>query len=237
MKNVIALLIIFLCLVTGLSAMDMSLGGGFHFDMNTGSGLKYEFGNENKYSLGYDVMSFGGFLFFDLSYAIIDINFAFGSIGMVCKENGKRIDFVDNERQAGNMTQLGFSILGKYPMEMGSITFFPLLGINYNMVLTLKDKNGETQQEGDDNGELVDVNPSTWNQFGILAGIGLDFPFNDNLFLRGQVLFQMRLPTSDRSEMADKWNKYAKDIGETGLKATATAGFGPRIQIGIGYKF
>ena len=120
---------------------------------------------------------------------------------------------------AGGMIQLGFSLLGKYPFELGSITLFPLLGINYNVALHAWDPDGNSLTPS---GESA----AKWlSQFGILGGVGLDFDITDSLFIRGEALLHLRLPMKTWRDMAD------------GLGGKATLGVGPVIKVAIGYKF
>ena len=105
----------------------------------------------------------------------------------------------------------GFSVLGKFPFELSSFTLFPLAGIGYNMALSAK-------FEGEKYDDAMDL-----SQFGILAGAGIDYPITNKLFIRGEVLFNLRFAS-----------KYMKDIYDF---ETKTLGFGPRIKIGVGYRF
>lgn len=204
MKKCILIFTIIAITATGAFAqISFSAGGGALIDMSFNNGIKYE-----DFYMGFRNISFGPYLFFDATYVEAALTLGFGSLTWVVSD-GKESD----SDKFGNIQQFGFTVLGKYPVDMGSITVFPLLGISYNMVLAGK-YDGGTKME----------NASELNQFGLLAGGGLDYDLNSNLYLRGQVMLQMRFPSKTMSDEAE---------GDV----SATLGFGPVIRIGIGYRF
>jgi len=81
---------------------------------------------------------------------------------------------------------------------------------------------------------VEDDKPGDWSQIGFLAGLGLDLPFSSALFLRAEALFHLRLPSKFMSDLVDKnkatFNNYGGSID-------TTFGMGPRVKIGIGYRF
>jgi opacity protein-like surface antigen len=117
------------------------------------------------------------------------------------------------------MLQLSFSLLGKYPIGLGGFNLFPLIGADYNLVLSAKDKDGNS---ADDAGDL--------SQIGLLAGLGLDFPFSSALFLRAEALFHFRLANKFMNDLVD-------GAKSPGISVDPAYGMGPRVKIGIGYRF
>ena len=207
MKKSISVLILLALVTTGAFAqIGLSAGGGLLFDGSFRNGMEYD-GD----FWGADIASFGGFAFFDATYAQVDIAFLYGIVTGVAEIDGDR-----ETDKAGSMMSLSFSLLGKYPIELGPVTLFPLLGVGYNLVLESKDEDGN-KAESDD---LKDI-----HQLGFLAGVGVDYPLNDNLYLRAEALFSLRLPTKQMTDAV-------KDSD-----ATATLGIGPRIKVGVGYRF
>ena len=110
--------------------------------------------------------------------------------------------------------QLDLSVLGKIPINLadGKFTFFPMLGVSYNTVLF-----GISGTEG--------MTVSELNQIGLLGGVGLDYYITSSIYLRSEGLFHFRLPV---------W-KLMDSIKETDSKVKF--GVGPRIRLGIGYRF
>jgi len=176
---------------------SMSAGAGTFFDFSVKNGVKTDDGY-----VGANIFSLGFYGFFDATYAEADISFAYGKVKGVGGA-GKASDY------DSRVFQLGFTLLGKYPFELGDFTLFPLLGFDYNRIIshTVAGKR--------------DPDYAKWSQFGLLAGVGGDFDLTDSLYLRGEGLFHLRFPSTVMRE-AD---------------GSATLGMGPRIKLGVGYRF
>jgi outer membrane protein W len=207
-KLVLALLLMTVFIGGAFAQINLSVGGGGLFDYSGRNGIK----SDAEYN-GSRNMSFGGFIFFDITYAELDVNFAYGSLSGVGKDynTGKKSEPVNS----GSALQLGFSLLGKYPINLGSLTVFPLLGVDYNIVFSVKDKDGKKGS-----------NPGYSNQFGLLAGVGGDFNITKSVFIRAEGLFHLRLAS-----------KNVKDTIGSNSNLSATWGMGPRVKIGVGFRF
>lgn len=197
--------------------LGLSVGGGGLFDLSVRNGLKFDLGNKEEYYYGFRNMSIGGFIFFDVTYAELNVSFAYGSISNLSYNTllNKEKE-VDKEKLSA--MQFGFSLLGKYPINMGKLTIFPLFGVDYNIVLSVKYKN------------ISDDNPGYWNQFGFLAGIGGDINLTKSLFFRMEGLFHLRLPTKKYNDVKDAYTENKKDIN-------TTWGMGPQIKLALGFRF
>ena len=222
-KGLFALILLLLVAAGGFAQTTTSIGGGVLLDWSGNNGLEANFMGAKAY-VGYRNLSFGGFIFFDATYVEADVSFAYGMITGVEEDlavgSGMKDIFDD-----ASALQLCFSIMGKYPINMGSVTVFPLVGINYNYVLSLRDKDGKTIDE-------PGIKSSDFSQFGFLIGGGLDFSFSGNLFLRTEALFQFRLASKIMDDMVDATNYFA------GMKVFDTTwGMGPRFKLGFGYRF
>ena len=187
---------------------SMSIGGGLLTDISFGNGYQYV-----EYEDAINNYGIGGFVFFDVTYAEIDIYFAYGILDIVTKSGDQ------TQKKGGGSLQLGFELIGKYPFYPGRVILFPLLGFKYNLALTFKNEGGDDFFPGNSAVEY-------FSQFSILIGVGLDIPFTSNIFLRTEVMLSSRFPS-----------KYMNDIVEKNQEATATIGIGPRAKIAVGYKF
>ena len=234
MKKIVIFLVL-AALITGGAFAQMSFGGGVLLDMSFGNGAKWKVGN-TEYKSNTNNTSFGGFVFFDANYVEVDVSFAYGSLRHVISPSIAGNDRNDN---GGNVLQLGFSVLGKYPIHLGSLTVFPLVGINYNAVLSAKGPglNKFESKYPDPADPKKDISVmSESSQFGILGGIGLDVPFSNNLFFRAEALINLRFANKSTKEGVDDLNTPAmKLFGYSDAKTTL--GIGPRIKIGIGFRF
>ena len=121
----------------------------------------------------------------------------------------------------GSDLVFGISLLGKYPLDLGAVTFFPLLGIDYQLVLSAKMDGEEIKNEDDENmaGDLSKL----WIKF----GAGVDYPLTDALYLRGEILYGIGLASKFENDMVDGFGGDTK----------ANLDHGPTIKIGLGYKF
>jgi len=250
LKKIIAILVIFVCVGTVLSAQDfgISFGGGVLLDWNFGNGMKFTNG-DNTISGGTRNMSFGGYAFLDVTYAEIDVSFSYGGLTQAVKAKGdyKEAEMKDygftNGGDGGSVLQLGFTLLGKYPVKMGQLTVFPLLGVGYNMVLS-HSKTDYPIAEVKDGDKVVtpERKISELNQFSILGGGGLDYNINRNLYLRISALAQLRFASkalSDSVSAADDGISEAKKLyPDVDYPSVSTVlGFGPVIKVGVGYRF
>jgi opacity protein-like surface antigen len=222
MKKLIAVIVIFVCVGSALSAqIGMSVGGGALFDLSTGNGVK---STEDKSKITMPNTSIGAFVFFDASYVEADAYFAFGLLdGDMYDNNGKKQSRPSGYKST-QLMQLGFSLLGKYPVYISeAMTVFPLAGVSLNTVLSAKVYDTKDKKYIKDE----DFETGDAMQFGILAGAGMDYSLSSNLFIRAEGLFHLRLPNKGMKDLAD--------LGGDNVKATL--GIGPQIKIGVGYRF
>ncbi|MDR2717631.1 MAG: hypothetical protein LBB89_06160 [Treponema sp.] len=201
-KKVILALLMAALLAGGAFAQgfSMSAGAGMLFDLSSNNGVKYDGG----YS-GMRILSLGFFGFFDATYAEVDVSFAYGNIRGMGDGDVRGYD--------SRVMQLGFTFLGKYPFEVGDFIIFPLLGFDYNMVVSHTVAG------------YADPHYAKLSQLGALAGVGADFYMTDSLYLRGEGMFHLRFPSTAMREAA------------SAIDGAATFGMGPRLKAAVGYKF
>lgn len=195
-KIVIALVLAVLVTGGAFAEFSMSAGGGLLLDMSFGNGLE-----GYGYEMSLDTTSIGAFGFFDATYVDVSVYLAYGF---------GTLDIIDYSFDI-YATQFGFTLLGKFPIDLGGFTLFPAIGIGYNMVLSASSDDGDWDE------------PSDFSQFGILFGAGADFPLGDTLFIRTKALFNLRFPS-----------KFMDDMSGDGFDTTL--GMGPRIEVGVGFK-
>jgi hypothetical protein len=110
MKKSISILALLAIIATGAFAQGfpfpMAAGGGLLFDWSGNNGIE----RTNRYA-GFRNLSIGGFGFFDATYAELDVSFAYGSLTGVFDAPGN-----NETKDIGSVLQLGFSLLGKYPI-------------------------------------------------------------------------------------------------------------------------
>jgi len=224
MKKLVLVLVLAALVAGGAFAQfQMSVGGGGIFDMSLNNGYKVTLG---AYESGqtYNNVSFGGFVFFDITYAEIEVDYLYGSMDYFDKDGNKIGGY------AGTFNQIGLGLLGKYPIDLGALTLFPLIGINYNMVMTYTRGSIDYKNIVGVDGYVYSIS-KYYSQFGILAGIGFDIGITEQIFIRAEALFHLRLPAKETNIYKDYAEKYTPSADFTTLP-----GIGPRIKIGVGYK-
>jgi hypothetical protein len=238
-KIILALFLTVFVVMGAFAEFGMSVGGGVFSDLSFNNGSKMETTYPSSYpdplknrtdtvSGGFRNMSFGAFGFFDITYAEIGGYFAYGLTTYVSEtKEGTKDPVKTGPTDTGGVLQFGFSFLGKYPVDMGSVTIFPLVGFDYNIVLS-----ADTKLRGIYN--AIDL-----SQLGFLAGIGSDVKLGGPLFIRLEGLLHLRLPTK-----VAKAQKEAADLiynatpnPKPSIKTSNTMGFGPQVKVAIGYKF
>jgi hypothetical protein len=218
--------------------IDISFGGGALIDWSRNNGTRWSY-SETGLSLngteGMHLTSFGAFAFVDVTYAVFDVSLAYGSARSYYTFSTNQTG-VPNESynvNGGSMMQLGFSLMGKFPVFMGGFTVFPLAGFNYNVVLSTRDDKGDKDDWGTESA-------AEWlSQFGLLLGGGLDFPIDNNLFFRGEALLQFRFSSKasrDGISIGGDYMSLSDANKLPGVSANTTVGWGPRIKIGVGYR-
>ena len=186
MKKCISIVALLALIATGAFAQSsmFSVGGGAYFDLGI---LTPDGADDNQ-------MGVGGYGFFDLTYAEIDVGFGYYRL-------------LDAEVYGAD---LNFAVLGKYPINMGSFTLFPLLGVKLDIPLT-QSYDGEKN----DDYEVADN-----MRLGFQVGIGFDFPLSESLFIRPSVLFNLNLFAPGEDPFDDTLYSV-----------------GPMVKVGVGYKF
>jgi hypothetical protein len=195
----------------------LSAGGGGFFDASFSAGKIGDADCKDGKIGG------GIYAFFDATYAEIDLDLLFSSLDSDTSEKGPTTGF----------TYFGFSVLGKYPFAVGPGTLFPLVGIDYQIFLAgqLYDEDGKKVDDGDFvRSDIEDpLDPADYDAFSIVVGAGYDFPITDALYIRGEFLWNFKL---DSKNEADR-RKDAKDADIDYTRFTS----GPRLKVGVGFKF
>jgi len=224
MAKKVLLVAVMVALVAGGAFAQVSLGGGFSMDGGRLGGIKFDGKDDDgasyKSTQTMDAWNFGGHLFFDATYAELSFGFLGGPM-----PSKWTMDKESETYKASNMA-MDISLLGKYPIDLGSMSLFPMLGVGYSVVLSAKDEDGKDLYPSESEYKAGDL-----SNFRILLGVGGDFNITDNLFFRSSLLGSLRLPSK-------YFNDQTKD--EDGKKVdgiSTTLGFGAALKLAIGYRF
>ena len=171
-------------------------------------------------------------------YGFFDATYAEASVGLVFNRVSQTVDIPNlpdiNAAMRGPethrylFTQLNLTLLLKYPFALGSRwRVFPLLGADGQIALgdydeKMREDFKKIKALGYDMPHLGDF----WNSLWIRAGAGADFALAGNLFLRGEVLYGIKLNSVYDTQMADYWAEDIRGIAS-----------GVNIRLGLGYQF
>ncbi|MDR0474087.1 MAG: hypothetical protein LBH43_10505 [Treponema sp.] len=221
-------------------AVDFSLGGGGLLGY-TFTRYSLEGGNVTS-TQSMDRLDFAGFLFFDAAYAEFSVLIRGGNNTYSENMIYSVASFADS-KGTGSETSLGLSLLGKYPFTLNEkISWFPMLGVEYQIALIQR-----RQPDGDlvydrSKGQLAEDRDKddkpyplyAWNSFWIDVGAGLDYNITGSLFLRSELLFGFRLPTSYELGALEVVKNPPMNVSDPKLAGLTG---GPELKLGIGYRF
>jgi hypothetical protein len=195
----------------------LSVGAGGLFAGDFGGGVSWKSGD--KIAMPY--MGVGGYLFFDAVYAEA---FAGGFMGggKWASDNAKQAHPLPDDAQR---MSLNIGAFGKYPFDLGSIKVFPLLGLDYEMAVSAKlnlANGGEYYFNGGNGRHAANDLSALWVKF----GGGADFALGQTLYLRGELLYGVRMANNAENEDAS--------IRPNG---TTLPGHGLTLKVGAGVKF
>jgi opacity protein-like surface antigen len=122
-----------------------------------------------------------------------------------------------------SVSGLDIGVLAKYPFTLNEkLSLFPLLGITYRIMLSVKaTDNKELWYSGDD--------AKNFNALWFKFGGGLDFSFTQQIYLRGEAAYGMRLANDKEQHMGDNAPVSVE-------KRDQKRGHGLEIKIAAGYR-
>ncbi|MDR1868659.1 MAG: hypothetical protein LBQ82_01590 [Treponema sp.] len=223
-------------------------GGGFDASVNVPGFLSMDMSHKSPYYGG------GVFIFLDATYAELSFGFFGGSgnskTSMDVNSTFMTIPTVSLET---NMSYMGLSIgfLGKYPFRINDkLSIFPLFGIDYQIMLSVKDEDGNEGISSLTNmlsilslagvvdnetlsiisGSIPDSKSGDFSALWFKFGAGADYSFNDKIYLRVEALYGFRLANKFEKDMVDAMNSY-------NIEADSRLGHGLSVKAAVGYRF
>jgi hypothetical protein len=166
-------------------------------------------------------------VFFDATYIVASVDMVWGSkMKFIYPSDPANISF--------SLNHIEFSVYGKYPFVLKKLTLYPLIGVDYHMLLSaqVKDADGNDAGEKIKRGDSIGGGYNAEDQFDYLSlglGVGLDFPLPKSFFIRSEFILHYVLDskiTRDRRKYADKFDfDYLSIV------------FGPQLKLAVGYRF
>ena len=225
MKKLAAFLI-----VVGLCAATLFADGNSPFRVSIGGG-GFVSGNFSTWSVDEDLpgslyryntsdISIGPYIFFDLKFLELSVGLPLGWIN-------SDDTMSDNPNFPAQTLGLRGSAYVKIPFTLSPMfSLFPLLGVDYDLTFLAK-KDDDRDAKFPISSANQEAKPmEALNTLWFKAGIGLDTFFNDNLFLRTELLYGLRLQ-----------NEMEKYLYDTRSDVNNMMGHGGDFKIAIGYRF
>jgi hypothetical protein len=211
MKRGFLVLVLMAVMAAGAFA-QMTVGGGGYFASDFGGGAKGKYsGVDASFKMPY----YGGgiYAFFDpIPYVELNVGFFFaaGSYDVSASAGG----YGASSSTEMNYNGLDIGVFGKYPVNIGPLTVFPLIGATFRSFTTVDMKG--TKYDG-----------SKASAFWFKAGGGLDFSITEKLFLRANLLYGIRLKNKLEEELMKSLNWSNGDL---------QLGHGLEVKVAVGYK-
>jgi hypothetical protein len=190
-----------------------SAGGGAFLTGDLGGGLVY--GNGEQVTTPY--YGGGAYIFIDAVYAEIAVGYSMGGGKWKSADAGTPDRLPNMQRSYINV-----GLFAKYPVDVGSVKIFPLLGFDYEASIS-----GERVY---DSGETFATEEST-SAVWFKAGGGADFGLGSSAYLRVELLYGVRTA----NEFENVWKD--SEAGSTGLMVNAKLGHGGTVKVGVGVRF
>ncbi|MDR0457308.1 MAG: outer membrane beta-barrel protein [Treponema sp.] len=202
------------------SAFRLSVGVGGFADLGMGGGYEVvDGGQSTKVEAYMPGFAGGAFALFDATFVELSLGFSGGL--------GRFLTGSDLERTDFSVMDLNISLLGKYPFKITeSFSIFPLLGIDYQIMLSVKDEDGNDFK--DPNGKDLS---GDFSALWFKLGAGLDYSFTEQIYLRFSALYGIRLPNQIEKDMVD----FAEQTPN--VSANMLLGQGLTAKLAVGYRF
>ncbi|EPF31071.1 hypothetical protein HMPREF9194_01401 [Treponema maltophilum ATCC 51939] len=180
MKKIAALVLVVCMTCASVFALDFGAGGMFDFT-HEHAYAKATLGPVTTTSSG-DISLIGFKGFFDAQYAVA----SFGINTNITKQkitSGSTSTLTDLTIRYFNI-----GLLAKYPIELGSIQIFPLVGVDWDIIISY--------QKNNTNYKIDSAAREEFNALWLDLGVGADIPLGSGaLYLRPQGIFGIQLNT------------------------------------------
>ena len=177
------------------SIFALGLGGNFSAHWNSFSVIAEDLGAFDTSSM---LIGGGVSAFFDATFVEASVGLLFGGVTQSFEYSG--IFSVVGDTPEIRETYLTLGLLGRFPIDMGNFTIFPMLGIQYDIGLGMTWEGEDVFEDSSDRSDAM-------NRFWIRIGAGADFDLSDALFFRTSLLWGINFGSRNLREMLDLSNE------------------------------
>jgi len=171
-----------------------------------------------------NIIGGGFFAYFDATYVMASLGMNFYDVSPANKDLKKA---QEDAKSSTTTTEFNIGLYGKYPFDLGGIVLFPMLGMDFKIVLAQ-----DTTVDGDKRTykDMLDKDPaSELSSVWFKAGVGVDIPLGEKLYLRPIFLYGLGLNSKAQNDGQDTLNKD-KTLG-------SYVNHGLDIKVALGFKF
>jgi hypothetical protein len=241
MKKVVALLVIFVCVGASLFALDLSAGLGGTFSAHssvmswTSDGLDaLDAAKMDKDMMDSDIVGGAVFAYFDATYVALSLGLGFWGDTVPRNSDAKKAR--EDAKTTTSLTTFNIGIIGKYPIDLGGFTLFPLLGIDFRLAVDYTTTvDGEKYTYGSDEFKAYDKDGNEYSLSDLATtvlfkfGVGADIPLTDKIYLRPIITYGFSTLSKAEQDSQDQMNEE-KNMG-------SAINSGLDISLAVGFKF
>jgi hypothetical protein len=192
----------------------LSAGGGAFYEGGFGGGLAWDGGA--RVAMPYSGGGVG--LFFDVKYAEASAGLSTGGGKWESGNATYDVGLPDM-----SLTYLNIGVFAKYPAAIGNITLFPLLGFDYEALIS-----GKLIYPDGTEKTLEHSTGAAWFKLGCGADVGL----GEKAYLRAEMLYGWRAANEYETWLVESKREY-----DGNTEVTASGGTGLTLKAGVGVRF
>jgi len=206
--------IAFVSVAYGAFAIGVSAGiGGSISALSYNEGMSGTlFGATDSASYTLTQMPLEAKVFLDATYVQLSAGYLIANGGYQHTTQTGGLSFLTGNTY--NDSYLTFSGLLKFPLGVGPMSFFPLIGAEYDYNLTLTDASGNNLKPLLTSQQLSDL-----NQLWLKGGAGVDLSFG-RFFLRPELLAGFKLPSATDNSEVTAIENYVYSSGYSNASGT-----------------
>ena len=185
------LVLAMVCLATGAFATDVSFGIGASASYYSSDFTESFAGLTGDSAI--TKIPFNFIAYADMTYLQVAVGYRMFR-GAHEKDTNPISGVSETDFNRFSASYVSFAAYGKFPLQLGSVIFFPMIGVEYDMVIagTYNDGTAWTSQTKSDQSE-----------FWIKGGIGLDVPVSPQLYVRPELILGYKLLNKPEKDLID----------------------------------
>lgn len=228
-KKIVCIFVLTALVATGAFAQfSLSAGGGLFFNADIqGGGVEIGIPYTGSIKEDYPHYGLGLYGFFDATFVEASAGILWGTMERRFSGDGAfKNDFTEDDTFGIDLRSIHLSLFLKYPVDLGTMSVYPKLGLEYQIVNQLKSYGYRIPDAGDFS--------SLWVRF----GLGFDYFLSQQIFFRCSLLYGIKIPSKQDKENLDDTKAFVKsEYPGSNVNADGLLGHGLSMKAAIGFKF